>query len=108
MSVWAALVGVLLVAGVMVCLGSCLGVLVMRDPYDRLHFTGPANTVGATAIAAAVMVEQGLSAASLKVLLILAIVLFTNPLLVHATARAGRIREHGRWPGAEREASEGA
>jgi monovalent cation/proton antiporter MnhG/PhaG subunit len=101
------LAGALLVLGVLVCLGSSLGVLVMRDAYDRLHFTGPANTVGAAAVGAAVIVEQGLSAASVKVGLILVIVGFTNPLLVHATARAGRIREHGHWPGGESEAPEG-
>ena len=29
----------LLVIGVAVTLMSCLGVLLMRDPYDRLHYT---------------------------------------------------------------------
>lgn len=100
--------GALLAIGVLTCLGSSLGVLVMRNAYDRLHFTGPANTVGVTAIALAVLVEQGASAGGLKVVLVLAIVLFTNPLLVHATARAGQVREHGHWPGGESEATEGA
>ncbi len=88
---------VLLTVGVAIELLCCLGVLVMNDAYDRLHYTGPASTVGVAAIAGAVLLEQGLSAVALKVLLVVAIVLFTSPLLVHATARAGRVREHGGW-----------
>ncbi len=87
----------LLAVGVLAVLVSVVGVLVMRDPYDRLHYTGPANTVAPIAIAAAAALSEGLTAASLKAGLICAIVLFTSPLLVHATARAGRVREHGRW-----------
>ena len=34
---------VLLALGVGVTLLSCVGVLVMRDPYDRLHYTAPAT-----------------------------------------------------------------
>jgi monovalent cation/proton antiporter MnhG/PhaG subunit len=91
------LVGLLLVLGVGVTLISSLGVLLMRDAYDRLHYTGPASTVAPVAIAAAIVVEEGLSAVSAKTVLIVAVILFTNPLLVHATARAGRVREHGAW-----------
>lgn len=104
MSATGVLVAVLLAVGVGVVALSSIGVLVVRDAYDRLHYTGPANTVGAFAIALAVIVEEGLSAVSAKVALIAAVVLLTNPLLVHATARAGRVREHGRWmvrPGEE-------
>jgi len=90
-------IAVLLVVGVGVVLISSLGVLAMPDPYDRLHYTGPANTVAPVAIAAAIVLDEGLSAVSAKTLLIVAVVLFTNPLLVHATGRAGRVRAHGAW-----------
>ncbi len=90
-------IAALLVIGVGVVLISCLGVVTMPDAYDRLHYTGPANTIAPVAIAAAIVLDEGLSATSAKTVLIVAIVLFTNPLLVHATARAGRVREHGAW-----------
>lgn len=96
-SVREVLVALLLVLGVGVVIVSSLGVLLMRDAYDRLHYTGPASTVAPVAIGAAIVVEEGLSAVSAKTALIVAILLFTNPLLVHATARAGRVREHGAW-----------
>lgn len=75
----------------------CVGVVAMRDAYDRLHFTGPASTLGPLAIAAAIVVEESLWPAGAKALLVALVLAVTNPLLVHATARAGRVRELGRW-----------
>jgi monovalent cation/proton antiporter MnhG/PhaG subunit len=98
---------VLLAFGVGVTLLSCLGVLVMRDPYDRLHYTGPAAVLAPVAIAAAVVVEEQLSAAGIKALLIALVLVVTNPVLGHATARAARIRQFGEWRVREEERNEG-
>jgi monovalent cation/proton antiporter MnhG/PhaG subunit len=91
------LVAALLVVGVGVTLASCIGVLVMRDAYDRLHYTAPATTIAPLAIAAAIVVEERLSAAGIKALLVALALLVTNPVLTHATARAARIRQLGGW-----------
>jgi monovalent cation/proton antiporter MnhG/PhaG subunit len=88
---------VLLAFGVGVTLLSCLGVLVMRDPYDRLHYTGPAAVLAPVAIAAAVVLEERLSAAGVKAVLVALVLVTTNPVLGHATARAARIRQFGEW-----------
>jgi monovalent cation/proton antiporter MnhG/PhaG subunit len=88
---------VLLAIGVGSCLLSAAGVLAARDPYDQLHFTGPATVVAPVALAAAVLVEEPLSSAGVKSVLVALIMLVTGPVLVHATARAARIRERGRW-----------
>ena len=90
-------VAALLVVGVGVTLFSCLGVLAMRDVYDRLHYTAPATAVAPVAIAAAVILEERLSAAGVKALLVALVLLVTNPVLSHATARAARIRKFGEW-----------
>ena len=90
-------VAALLALGVAVTWLSCLGVLLMRDPYDRLHYTAPASALAPVLIAAAVVVTEGLSAAGIKALLIALVLVGTNPVLGHATARAARIREHGQW-----------
>ena len=90
-------VAVLLTGGVASVLLSCLGVLVMRDALDRLHFTAPAATIGPVLIAAAVLVEEPLSSAGIKAVLVALLIFVTTPVLSHATARAARIREHGRW-----------
>jgi multicomponent Na+:H+ antiporter subunit G len=91
-----AVVAGLLFGGVGLLLLSCLGVLVFDGIYDRLHFTGPAG-LGAAAVAAAVLVRESFSLIGNKALFLGAFMLLTSPLLVHATARAARVREHGQW-----------
>ncbi|HEX8134128.1 MAG TPA: monovalent cation/H(+) antiporter subunit G [Actinomycetes bacterium] len=91
------LVAALLVVGVGVTLACCVGVLVMRDAYDRLHYTAPAATIAPLAIAAAIVLQERLSAAGIKALLVALALLVTNPVLTHATARAARIRQLGEW-----------
>ena len=56
---------VLLVAGLMVVVGSCVGMAVFDDPLDRLHLTTPAAMLGSTGICASVVVRVGLSASGL-------------------------------------------
>ena len=90
-------VAVLLAVGVASALMSALGLLATKDPYDQLHFTGPATVIGPVAIAAAVLVEEPLSSAGIKAALVALIMLASGPVLIHATARAARVRERGRW-----------
>ena len=91
------IVAALLLTGVAIELLCCLGVLVMDNMYDKLHFTGPATALGPVFIAAAVIVEESLSQAGVKAVLIAGAMLISNPILSHVTARAGRIREHGHF-----------
>ena len=84
----------LLIAGVAVELLCCIGVLVMRGPYARLHYTAPAG-IGALLVAVAVLVRQGFSLIGDQALLLAAFVLVTAPVLSHVTARAARIRALG-------------
>jgi multicomponent Na+:H+ antiporter subunit G len=90
-------VAALLVLGVGSLLLGAAGLLATRDPYDRLHFTGPGTVIGPIAIAAAVLVEEPLSSAGIKSVLVALVMLTTGPVLIHATARAARVRERGRW-----------
>ena len=107
MSAAEAAVAALLVLGVAATWLSCLGVLLMGDPYDRLHYTAPASALAPVLIAAAVVVEEGLSAAGVKALLIALVLVGTSPVLGHATARAARIREHGQWTITDAERKQG-
>jgi multicomponent Na+:H+ antiporter subunit G len=90
-------VAALLVLGVGSLLLGAAGLLATRDPYDQLHFTGPGTVIGPIAIAAAVLVEEPLSSAGIKSVLVALVMLTTGPVLIHATARAARVRERGRW-----------
>jgi multicomponent Na+:H+ antiporter subunit G len=101
-----AVIVVLLAIGVGVELLCSLGVLVISDVFNRLHYAGPATIVGLPAIAAAVVVAEGFSASGIKVVLIAVVVLATSPVLTHVMARAARarlLRVEGTWPGAEDE-----
>ena len=56
-----AAIDALLIAGTALTLACSLGVLVMPTVYDRIHFLGPVSVVVPTLIAAAVVIDQGLS-----------------------------------------------
>lgn len=97
MSVGDVAVAVLLALGVASVLMGAVGLLAARTAYDQLHFTGPPTVIGPLAVAAAVLVEEPLSSAGIKAVIVALIMVFTGPILLHATARAARIRERGRW-----------
>ena len=96
MSVRDLAVYVLLALGVGIQVLSALGVLVMRDVFDRLHYVGSAG-VGGALVSVAVTVRESFSLIGNKALLIAVFFLISGPVLVHATARAARIHERGEW-----------
>jgi monovalent cation/proton antiporter MnhG/PhaG subunit len=83
-------VDVLLSAGVAAELLCCVGVVVMRTVFDRLHYVAAAATVGPLLILAALLVREGFSSLGLQSIATVSILLLANPVLVHATARAAR------------------
>ena len=85
-------VTVLLVAGTALALLACLGVLLMRDPLDRLHYTAAA-VPAALLIGAAVLVRDSFSLIGTRAIALAALLLVTSPVLTHATARALHARE---------------
>jgi multicomponent Na+:H+ antiporter subunit G len=91
-----AIVTILLGAGVAVELLGVLGLVVMRDAFDRLHYVGLV-TYGALLVAISILVREGFSLIGDKALLTGALLIAIGPVLVHATARSFRIREHGDW-----------
>jgi multicomponent Na+:H+ antiporter subunit G len=88
-----ALVTVLLLAGTALAAFSCLGVVLMREPLDRLHYTG-AIVPAALLIAAAVLVRDSFSLIGGRAIVVAVFALVASPVLTHATARAIHRREH--------------
>ncbi len=88
---------ILLAMAVIVVIGASLGVLVMRDPYQKLHFVTPAAVVAPTLVALAVLVQMGLYENTGETWLALLFMVIAGPFLSHATIRAIRIREKGDW-----------
>ena len=76
---------------------SSVALLFMKDLYERLHYLSPPATVTIICFTAAVIADKHLSQAGIKALLIMVVLLAMNAVLTHATARAARIRQFGRW-----------
>ncbi|HEV7664176.1 MAG TPA: monovalent cation/H(+) antiporter subunit G [Chloroflexota bacterium] len=81
-------VAVCLAFGVAIELACGIGVLVMDNALDRLHFVGPATILGPLAFAAAAWLQRGADQASIKATLVLLLVVLAGPVLSHVTARA--------------------
>jgi multisubunit Na+/H+ antiporter MnhG subunit len=71
------------------------GLLVMRNPFDRLHAIAPAAIVPPFLIALACLAANGFSIAAAKAFFIALVLLASGPIMTHALARAARLREEG-------------
>lgn len=95
----------LLGLAVVIVLGASLGVLVMRDAYQKLHFVTPAALVAPLLVLLAIGVQVGLYENTGETLVALVFLVIGGPFLSHATMRAIRVREKGDWrPGQHRKA----
>lgn len=87
---------VLLFGGCSLQVLAVLGLVVMRNAYDRLHCLGLAG-YGALLAACAIVVRESFSLIGDKALLTGLVLVLFGPVLAHTTARSLRIREHGDW-----------
>ncbi len=102
---------ILLGLAVLIVFASAVGVLVMRDAYQKLHFVTPAALVAPALVALAVMVQHGVYEMTGEAFLALFFMIIAGPFVSHATMRAIRVREKGDWrprragqaPGEEKE-----
>lgn len=84
----------LLAAALLVALLAGAGVLLARQPISRLHFLAVATTVALPLLAAAAVVEQGLSLTSAAVAVIALVGALSGPALAVAIGRA-MVRDAG-------------
>jgi multisubunit Na+/H+ antiporter MnhG subunit len=89
------LVDVLLGLGVALELACCVGVLVTRTTYDRLHYAAAGATVPAFCVLAAVLVREHLSGGGLTAIAAVGLMFVLSPVALTATARAVRRVEKG-------------
>jgi multisubunit Na+/H+ antiporter MnhG subunit len=97
---------ILLIAGGSLELLAVLGICVMRNAYDRLHYVGLAG-FGALLIAIAIVVRESFSLIGDKALLVGIVLVVSGPILVQTTVRSLLIRELGDWRAKLREQPEG-
>lgn len=89
---------VVLLAGiVLLCWLGVLGMWRMKEPMQALHYLSLPAAASAILLTVAVFVSQGIAQGFWKVVLIAVILLGSNSVVTHATARAFRSRELGHW-----------
>lgn len=87
----------LLAVAVLVVLLSALGVLLMRDVYQKLHYVAPISVLAPLLVALAVLVRRGWSEDTLQSWLTLGLLVLAGPFLSHVTMRVARGRQSGDW-----------
>jgi multisubunit Na+/H+ antiporter MnhG subunit len=87
---------VLLGLGVAIELVAVLGLCVMRDVFDRLHYVGLTG-FGALLVGVSILCAQSFSLIGDKALLTGVLMVVMGPVLAHATARSLRTRARGDW-----------
>lgn len=80
-----------------------VGILRFPDFYSRLHPAGKADTFGATLVLLGLVVHQGWSLLSLKLLMVEAFILLANPTAAHVMGRAAQRSGLVPWGGGEEE-----
>lgn len=94
---WRAVVAViLLIAGGSLELLAVLGVCVMRNAYDRLHYVGLAG-FGGLLVGISILVRESFSLVGDKSLLVGVMLIVSGPIVAQTTARSLLIRELGDW-----------
>lgn len=86
--IWNTLSWALLLTGGFCLLVGAIGLLRLPDFFTRVHAAGVTDTMGAGAILVGLMLQAGLTQASIKLILILLFMLFTSPTASHALAQA--------------------
>jgi multisubunit Na+/H+ antiporter MnhG subunit len=100
-----------IVATILIILGgslellAVLGVCVMRNVYDRLHYVGLVS-FGGLLIGVAIVFREGFSLIGDEALLTAAILMTSGPILVQTTMRSFLIRERKEWQNVIPEAAE--
>ena len=90
------------VSVVLVCLGvglgviATLGVVVMRDWQDRVHYAG-LSAIGVVVVGLSVLVRESFSVIGDKALATALLMLLVAPITGHVILRSGRVRMFGDW-----------
>ena len=80
--------GLCLLLGGGLCISGGVGLLRMPDFFSRVHASGVTETLAAPLLFAGLLLQMELSLDSVKAIMILILVLATNPTATHAMAKA--------------------
>jgi multicomponent Na+:H+ antiporter subunit G len=92
---WAS--GLCLAVGCFIILVAAIGVVRFPDFYSRMHPAGKADTLGQGLVLFGMILYEGLTFVSLKLLLIIVFIFIANPTATHAIAKAAYIAGIKPW-----------
>jgi multisubunit Na+/H+ antiporter MnhG subunit len=87
---------ILLIAGAALELFAVLGMVAMRNAFDRLHYVGLGG-YGSLLIGISIVVRESWSLIGDKALATGVVLVLIGPVLAHTTVRSFRTRERGDW-----------
>jgi multicomponent Na+:H+ antiporter subunit G len=88
MDVRAIISGVFIAIGCFFVVVAAVGVVRFPDFYSRMHPAGKCDTLGQAMVLLGLVVHEGFSFVSVKLLLIIVFISIANPTATHAIARA--------------------
>ena len=89
--------GLLLAGGAFFLLASAIGMLRLPDFYCRLHASGNSETLGVMLSFMGLVIYEGLTLTSLKMIMIFLLIFLGNPIGTHILSKAAYKSGHHVW-----------
>ena len=80
------------VVGIMFMLTGSIGILRLPDFYSRTHAVSKSDTLGIIFVISGLVVYEGFTQSSLKLILVILFIALSNPIGTHALARAALLK----------------
>lgn len=97
MDIQAMVTGALLAAGCFFLVVAAVGIIRFPDFYSRIHPAGKSDTLGQLLVLMGLMIHEGLSFVSIKLLIIAAFILIATPTATHTIAKAAYLAGLPPW-----------
>ena len=97
MDIQAIITGILLALGCFFIVVSSIGIVRFPDFYSRMHPAGKSDTLGQLLVLSGLMVYEGFSLVSVKLLIIIVFIFIVNPTATHALAKAAYVSGLKPW-----------
>ncbi|MBE0446926.1 MAG: monovalent cation/H(+) antiporter subunit G [Actinobacteria bacterium] len=89
--------GILLALGCFFIVVAAIGVVRFPDFYSRMHPAGKSDTLGQSLVLSGIMIYEGFSLVSIKLLIIIVFIFIANPTATHAVAKAAYVAGVKPW-----------
>ncbi len=97
MNITTIITGIFLTMGCFFSVVAAIGVVRFPDFYSRMHPAGKNDTLGQTLILTGLIIYEGFSFISIKLLLIIIFIFIVNPTATHAIAKAAYLAGVKPW-----------